>query len=458
MHGAGWSGWILKRSRIGRGGLRADLGLNQRNAGGRRRPAFARGATDVFHKTDRLGWVEVRPRWRQRWGTPLMGFKTGRLTFMRYQVTGDSPLPFGTEQLDRLESKRAGQIPPSTTKEGISHGWAGGDHVLDLNFDLAKNVLGDALHAAVRIDTDKIPGSLLRAYTKMETDTRAKANPSGFPTKAQRQEAKEAALARAEAEAADGRFRRLKQFEILWDGTTNTLYAGSTSAAALDRLHVLFKDTFDRTLQAVTAGSLAVQLAERRGQTEAIGNLRPVGFLGETAGYDMVAWTGGDPAGLDYQGNEFLIWLWHTLQTEGDTLSLADGSEVAVMMTKTLVLDCPRGETGRDALTDEGPTRMPEAFRALQAGKLPRKAGLALIRHGVQYDLTLQAETFAVSGLTLPKPEGLSGHDAHLARVESLRHAMETLDLLYDLYGRTRLEQDSWNNTIDKIRSWLTAA
>ena len=35
-----------------------------------------------------------------------------------------------------------------------------------------------------------------------------------------------------------------------------------------------------------------------------------------------------------------------------------------------------RGETGRDQLTNEGPTRLPEAFRALQAGKLPRKAGL----------------------------------------------------------------------------------
>ena len=73
------------------------------------------------------------------------------------------------------------------------------------------------------------------------------------------------------------------------------------------------------------------------------------------------------------------------------------------MLAKTLTLDCPRGETGRDSLTDDAPTRLPEAFRALQSGKLPRKAGLILVRHGAQYELTLQAETLAVSGAAAPQ-------------------------------------------------------
>ena len=127
------------------------------------------------------------------------------------------------------------------------------------------------------------------------------------------------------------------------------------------------------------------------------------------------------------------------------------------MVAKTLTLDCPRGETGRDQLTNEGPTRLPEAFRALQAGKLPRKAGLILVRHGIQYELTLQAETLAVSGANLPKPEGVSGREAQVARIDSLRHLVETLDLLYDAYGRRRTGPE-WSGELGRIRRWLQAA
>ena len=68
------------------------------------------------------------------------------------------------------------------------------------------------------------------------------------------------------------------------------------------------------------------------------------------------------------------------------------------MLARTLTLECPRGQTGSESITSDGPTRLPEARRAIQAGKLPRKAGLTLVRHEQQYELTLQAETLAVGG------------------------------------------------------------
>ena len=38
---------------------------------------------------------------------------------------------------------------------------------------------------------------------------------------------------------------------------------------------------------------------------------------------------------------------------------------------------------------------LPEALRAIQAGKLPRKMGLTLVRHDHSYELALQAESLA---------------------------------------------------------------
>lgn len=386
-----------------------------------------------------------------------MGFLNGRITYMRFRVSGASPLPFGDEILELAEQHAIGRHGSGDPTDGVSVGWAGGDHVLDMTFDYGKNFINDALHLAMRVDTDKIPGSLLKAYTKIETDARAQLNPSGFPTKAQRQEAKEAAKIRAEAEAADGRFRRLAHFPVLWDGQTNVLYAGMTSLSAIERLRGLFRETFDRTLEPITAGSLAYSQAEVHGQERSVEDFGPVGFVGEGGAYSTVAWADSDASSRDFWGNEFLIWLWHTLQTDGDTIALPDGSEATVMMAKTLLLDCPLGETGRDQLTNEGPTKLPEAFRAIQAGKLPRKAGLILVRHGFQYELTLQAETLAVSGASLPKPEGVSRDEAKPARIDGLRHLAESLDLLYDAYGRCRTGPD-WNGELGRIRRWLQAA
>ena len=391
-----------------------------------------------------------------------MGFLSGRVTFTRYRVGGDSPLPFGDEILQIIEPHLIGHHASAETGDGVTVGWAGGDHVLDLSIHLGKNVLDDALHLAIRIDADKIPGSLLRAYTQMEIAARAQMNPSGFATKAQREEAKEAAKARAAAEAADGRFRRHNHYPILWDGQTQTLLAGTTSASVLERLQILFRETFDRTLEPITAGSLARTLPlTSPGNPDGDSSILSMSPIALRAAEEApgVAWTGDDPTSLDYLGNEFLVWIWHALQNDGESIQLSDGSSATVMLAKTLTLDCPRGETGRDQLTDDAPTRLPEAFRALQAGKLPRKAGMILVRHGAQYELTLQAETLAITGAALPKPDddGLSKQDQKIARIEALRHLNESLDLLFQAFLLRRTGQ-GWNDELGRIRRWLQAA
>jgi hypothetical protein len=393
-----------------------------------------------------------------------MGFWNGRVTFTRYQVTGESALPFGDELLERINQHLIGVHGSTASADPVTAGWAGGDHVLDLSVDLAKNVVDDAVHLAIRIDTDKIPSALLRAYTQIEIDALAQGNPSGVATKAQRQEAKEIALKRAEAEAADGRFRRLKHYPVLWDGRTNTLYAGSTSTSVLERLLALFRETFDRELEPITAGSIAQALSADPGGDAGLlaasfesGRFTGGGDAGSPV--SILAWSGDDQTGLDYLGNEFLVWIWHSLQSSGGAIKLADGSEASVILAKTLTLDCPRGETGRDQLADDVPTRMPEALRALQAGKLPRRAGMILVRQGAQYELTLQAESFAVSGATLPKPEDgpLSPSEFRIARLESLRHLTETLDFLFAAYLDRRTSH-VWAEELGRIRGWLQAA
>ena len=190
---------------------------------------------------------------------------------VRYRV-GFESLPLEEYLIQLHKIGRHGSVDPT---DGVASGWSGGDHVLDVNFDLEKNIINDALHLAIRVDTDKIPGPRLKAYTKMETDALAQLNPSGKPTKAQRLEAKEAAMIRAEAEAADGRFRKMAFYPVLWDGQSNTLYSGATSASVNDRLQTLFRETFDLTLVPVTPQPRLYQArGQERGRGPGTGPLR----------------------------------------------------------------------------------------------------------------------------------------------------------------------------------------
>jgi hypothetical protein len=380
-----------------------------------------------------------------------MGFFSGRVTFARYQLKGPSPGTFGPEYLERLQAHAIGRQRVATS-DGVEVGWTAGDHILDTSFDLAKNIVNDILHFCLRVDAQKVPADLLRAYAAVELAGLAKNNPTGIPSARQKREAREAARDRLEEEARDGRFLRRKQYPLLWDAQSNELLVGTTAVTAVDRLHTLFEQSFGFGFEPLGAGRQAFRLAEPRQQTRGVDDATPTPFVPGVSPTE-VAWL-PDEASRDFLGNEYLLWLWYVLDADSDTVPLADGSEAAVMLTRTLVLECPRGQTGRESISSDGPTRLPEARRAIQAGKLPRKVGLTVVRHDHQYELTLAAESLAVTGALLPAPEASDERGRLEERVTQLRHLLETLDLLYDAFGRHRASE-GWPKELAKVQKWL---
>jgi recombination associated protein RdgC len=380
-----------------------------------------------------------------------MGFFSGRVSCTRFRVVGHAPGMFGPEHLERLEGHAAG-TQKVLSADGVEVGWAAGDHILDTRFDLAKNVINETLHFAVRIDQQKLPADLLRAYTQVEVEALAANNPSGLPSTRQKREAKQNALARLEDEARDGRFLKRKAYPVLWDAGSNEVLVGTGSGAVIDRLHTLFQQTFGQSFEPLSAGRQAFLLAEARQQTRGVDDAEPSPFVPGLSG-TQVAWV-PDENSRDFLGNEFLLWLWFMLDSETDTITLSDGSQAAVMLTRTLVLECPRAQTGKETITSDGPTQLPEARRAIQAGKLPRRVGMIVVRHDQQYELTFQGENLSVSGARLPAPEAVDERARLEERVTQLRHLLETLDLLYDTFCRTRTTDD-WPKELARMQKWL---
>jgi hypothetical protein len=78
------------------------------------------------------------------------------------------------------------------------------------------------------------------------------------------------------------------------------------------------------------------------------------------------------------------------------------------------------------------------------------------VRQSEQYELTIHAETLAVSGCKLPVPdESITDARAKLEeRANQIRNLIETLDLLYDAFGEKRFGKE-WENELAGIQKWL---
>lgn len=385
-----------------------------------------------------------------------MGFLAGTVSFQRYWVSKDPTPELGEEHVKLLDKFKIGQLETVALEEPRT-GFIAGAHLLDTNFSAAKNILGDALHFGVRVDSDQIPAAIRNAWLQMELLPLTVDNPDGKPTKAQRQEAKEMVEARCAEEAATGKFRRMAQTSVLWDASNDEIYIGSTSSTANELCVDMLERGFGLELEPVTSGKLAHTYATEYKKLDALYGLSPTPFVEQegSGGRAEVTWWNGMSDNYDYLGNEFLLWLWWTFDTETDTLELSDESRVSGMFARTLALDCPRGESGKETISAESPIVLPEAMQAIQYGKLPRKAGLTLVRNDEQYDLTLQAETFAVGSGKITQIGNDVSVDS-IDRIQSLRDFSETIDLLFDVFCERRLGT-TWKSDTKKMRNWLNS-
>lgn len=383
-----------------------------------------------------------------------MGFLSGGMTFECFRVVEPETHQFGPEQIELLEKFAAGRAEGGSTDQ-VRTGFLAGDHLLDRDFHLEKNVVCDALHFGVRVDTNQVPTAIRRAWLQIELAVLNADSTGRRPTKAMRKQAQEAVEARCEEVARSGQFQKLQQFPVLWDAREGLLYFGATSTSAWDLSSELLARAFELELRRRSPSNLVEEWAARAKRNRDLDDVAPSSFLEPGAVGDVVWWN-QQSGNYDFLGNEFLLWLWWQFETQSDTIELPDGSEVTGMFARTLTLECPRGESGKGTISSEGPTQLPEAVQAIRSGKLPRKAGLTLVRHGEQYALTLQAESFAVGGARMQREQTADGRGALEQRIDSLRAMNETIELMFQTFCNVRVGR-GWSSHLGAMADWLGA-
>jgi hypothetical protein len=388
-----------------------------------------------------------------------MAFDSGSVTFKRFFVVGEAYPRVDEEMLERVRA-RAIDVDSTQTADYTQIGWTTGDHIFDSGFDFAKNALADGLHFALRVDTNKPPTDLVRGYQKINEQTMLEASGREFLTKAERREARDQALSRADAESRSGAFKRMKQVPVFFDLKRNEVYLGTTSTTVVESFMMLFRETFDRLLVPATSGELASRWSARASENRSFEDCRPAHFIQPPDGVaDGDEPTEGDESrSRDFLGTEWLLWLWYTTQVESPEIVTQLGQAVTVLFEKSLQLQCPFQITGEIGIKAEDPTRLSEAGVALATGKRPIKVGLQIASAGDAYSLSLRGDVMHFSSVQLAPPEDASSAQAVFEdRIDKLRDMISAVDTLYEAFLRRRLST-KWQQTLSAMRTWITGS
>ena len=403
-----------------------------------------------------------------------MPFRHGAVSYSRFGVLGEFPDAAGDGTLAMLS--RHVVRNRTVAEEGVSSGWCTGRHVFDADFTWESCGFSGAILCAMRVDTAKVPSEIRRAYVAMAEDERRSrengADVAGVLSRGARREAKAEAERRCKEEITEGKYRRIAMTPVLLDLVRRTVLAPVSSDAALKELRGLMEGTYGCKLNRRTSGGVAADLLGARGMTSDLDDALPDAFTAPPAlaapradvdapsrakGRPEVPWSlaGGEPR--DFLGNVFLLWLWWMAETNEGIVETKDVS-VAVLVDKVVDLECPWGTGGRTSLRGLMPTRAPEATKALQAGKWPRRLGLLLAVHGQEFECVLQGDRFAVSGLRLgdPSEEARTPRLELEERLDRLATFDAVLVGLYDHFLRERFGK-GWNTRRQQIGEWIAS-
>jgi len=338
----------------------------------------------------------------------------------------------------------------ATTAE-IDYGWCGGRHVLDDQFAFGHNVYDDCLRVGLRVDTNKVPSEIKKAYLALEEQ--ASTREDGVVGKQQKKLARHSASERIDAEMRSGKFRRSKMTEVLWDLKCRWILS-AVSGTSREQLKELLDRTTSLQLEPISAGTLVRRICESSGKLRDYEDLKPTRFfLSEQADESMdYPWAPRADKSRDFTGNELLLWLWYE-SMQGGEIDLGKQA-VQITVQKMLDLECIYGQSGKASLKHEQPTSMSEALEAVRSGKIPRKLGLVLAIDNQLFPFTLQAETLAVGGLKLPEVDDAdSPRVLFEMRIALLREFIETLDRVIEKFVEVRVS-GAWPGIVKKIRDW----
>ena len=357
-----------------------------------------------------------------------MSFESGSLSFRMFYVPGSIPETIHEKFADDV----LGSIDNLLDEE--LHGWVGSKHLLDREIHEGSAWPSGFLRLTLCQAQRKIPASLLRAECRIEEMVWMQAEHRDYVNRQQKAEIKQQVIEKLLPTMPP----QLKGIDFCYDPKAKMMYASALSDVQLDAFQLNFTKTTGVKLIPVDPVSAAWKEAKCRAD--------------QWSRWSFAAEQWADTA----PGREFLMWLWFMSEAQGGEVALPEGGTFAVLVEGPLLFD--QEEQGETAIRKGEPMVSAETRAALLSGKKLRRAKLTLARGGEEvWTCTLDADTFVIRSLKLPKTEAIDAEGRFQERMEMIDTFQQAFLGLYNTFCKLRDDEAACKALGDEMKVWMAA-
>jgi hypothetical protein len=161
-----------------------------------------------------------------------------------------------------------------------------------------------------------------------------------------------------------------------------------------------------------------------------------------------------------FLGNEFLTWIWYTIENDEDTIRRCDAEALSLDVGNRMVFE-HRWANGLETVSIKGDAAgLEEGLLALSKGAVVTEINLIYKSGALQWQFSLKGESLNFSGLKLPEsaaaeqPEDIDG--MVLEKLYLYEKPFHFIDEMYRCFLQLRLS-DNWPSTLANMKRWIEA-
>lgn len=160
-------------------------------------------------------------------------------------------------------------------------------------------------------------------------------------------------------------------------------------------------------------------------------------------------------------GNEFLTWLWFTIDTDQAFFKTVDETIVSFNIGNRIVLENNSNDASEIITIKGDDAGLEEGLLALRKGAVVIEMNLAYKGENQEWKFSLKGESLAFSGLKVPETGPVETKDdiegMVLEKAYLYENIINIVNRAFNAFLRLRSSVD-WNQaTVPQIRKWLQA-